>query len=329
MPPPPSAHIATLTWNPALDVSTAVDRLEPWRKLRCEQETIEAGGGGVNVARAVRALGGTATAVVALGIAARPFVEDDLQRAAVELRVVPINGRTREDWSVIDHHTGAQYRFVQPGPQLSTSEWQSCVQESLIAASGAACFVISGSLPDSVPPIALQSLATRLAAERMPVIVDTSGPGLAAALSAPVALVKPSVDELVAAAGRPLPDVTTRAQAAGQLLRAGACAALVVSMGADGALLVQRDEPAWLIEAPPVEQVSSSGAGDSMVAAMALSLAAGLPLIDVVRYGVAAGAAAVLAPGTALCHLDKVLALVPLVRVHRLASIERNGRVDS
>ena len=153
----------------------------------------------------------------------------------------------------------------------------------------------------------------------MPVIVDTSGPGLVSALSAPVALVKPSVDELVAAAGCPLPDLATREQAAHQLLQTGACTALVVSMGADGALLVQRDGPTWLVETPPVEPVSSSGAGDSMVAAMALSLAAGLPLIDVVRYGVAAGAAAVLAPGTALCHLDDVVALVPLVQVRSLA----------
>ena len=68
----PSAHIVTLTWNPALDVTTAVEQLEPWRKLRCDPATIEAGGGGINVARAVRALGGTAVAVAALGVSARP-----------------------------------------------------------------------------------------------------------------------------------------------------------------------------------------------------------------------------------------------------------------
>ena len=184
--------------------------------------------------------------------------------------------------------------------------------------------MISGSLPDGVPPDALRTLATRLAAGHMPVIVDTSGPGLRAALSAPVVLVKPSVDELAGAAGRPLPDIPSRERAAQQLLQTGACTALVVSMGADGALLVQRNGSTWLVDTPPVDPVSSSGAGDSMVAAMALSLAAGLPLIDVVRYGVAAGAAAVLAPGTALCHLDHVRALTPLVRVRCLAPIERN-----
>ena len=118
--PPAAVHIATLTWNPALDVSTAVDRLEPWRKLRCEPETTEAGGGGINVARAVLALGGSAVAVAALGTAARPIVAEALRRADVELLMVPINGRTREDWSIIDRRSGDQYRFIQPGPRLST-----------------------------------------------------------------------------------------------------------------------------------------------------------------------------------------------------------------
>ena len=319
----PSAHIVTLTWNPALDVTTAVEQLEPWRKLRCDPATIEAGGGGINVARAVRALGGTAVAVAALGVSARPVVEDDLARAGVELRAVPIGARTREDWSVTDRRTGAQYRFIQPGPQLTTGEWQRCIDESLAAARGAACFVISGSVPDGVPSSAITSLVTRLAAERLPVIVDTSGAGLIGALAGPATLVKPSVDELVAAAGHALADITARDAAARRLLESGGCRALVVSMAADGALLVTRDEPTCVIEAPRVDAISASGAGDSMVAAMALTLAAGLPLIDVARYGVAAGTAAVLGPGTALCHLDAVRALVERVRVSELATVTR------
>ena len=92
-------------------------------------------------------------------------------------------------------------------------------------------------------------------------------------------------------------------------------------MGAGGALLVARDEPPRLTEAPRVRPISTSGAGDSMVAAMALTLAAGLPLIDVVRSSVAAGTAAVLAPGTAQCDLDAVRPLVDQVRVRGLATV--------
>ena len=317
-----SGRVVTLTFNPAIDMTTAVDRLEPWRKLRCEPATVEAGGGGINVARAVCALGGMAVAVAAVGATARPVVEDQLRRDGVELRAVPIDGRTRENWSVTDRRSGQQFRFVQPGPRLSPSEWRHCITESLDAAGGAACFVISGSLPEGVPEAAIASLSSTLADKHVPVVVDTSGDALRAALGSPVALVKPSIDELVAVTGSALlPDIASRACAAGRLLARSACAALVVSMGVDGALLVRRGEPTVLFQAPRVQPISTSGAGDSMVAAMALSLARDQPLIDVVRYGVAAGSAAVLAPGTAPCHLDAVRALLPSVVVHELVSL--------
>jgi 6-phosphofructokinase 2 len=132
-------------------------------------------------------------------------------------------------------------------------------------------------------------------------ILDTSGAALREARTAGWYLLKPNLRELQQLAGRALETDPERIEAARGFIDQGWCKGVVLSMGAAGALLVTA-EKALHVRSPTVPIESRVGAGDSMVGGLVLALSRGRPLPDAVRFGVAAGAAAVMTPGTELCR---------------------------
>src|SRR5689334_23357296 len=110
--------IVTLTLNPAIDKSTTVKSIVPDKKLQCAQPVFEPGGGGVNVSRAIKKLGGTSTAVYLAGGYSGRFYEDMLKKEGIESNVVTIEGHTRENMILMDESANLQYRFGMPGPTI-------------------------------------------------------------------------------------------------------------------------------------------------------------------------------------------------------------------
>ena len=315
--------VVTLTLNPSLDLSTAVDAIEPWRKLRCDTSQLDPGGGGINVARAVRTLGGHAIAVATLGGHVGSEVAAALTREGIALRRVRTRRGTRQNFAVTERATGQQFRFIQGGEHMSRAEWQRALDATVDEGRAAGCVVASGSVPPGVPDDVYARLAERLAPFAVPVIVDTSGPALHASILARVELVKPSVNELQSLVRRTLVTVADYEGAARELLESGRCSSMVVSLGAEGALIVPRGSPATVVSTPQVEVRSTIGAGDSMVGGIALMLSRHAPLVDAVRVGVAAGTAAVLRSGTALCRADDVAMLEARVTTSCAAAGDR------
>src|SRR3974390_392075 len=143
--------IVTLTLNPALDISTNVDQVLPFTKLRCGAFRRDPGGGGVNVARLVRRLGGEVTAVFPVGGAAGDVLARLVEADNVEARTIPIAGETREDFSVFELQSSKQFRFVAAGPTLSDAEWRRCRDVFIDTARGADFAAVSGSAPPGIP----------------------------------------------------------------------------------------------------------------------------------------------------------------------------------
>lgn len=299
-------RIVTLTLNPAIDLASAAPWVRPVHKIRTTGEHVDPGGGGINVARVVHALGGEALAVLAEGGATGRFLTELLDEAGVAYRAVPIAGRTRVSFSVRAEDSGAEYRFVPEGPRLADVEWRA-VLAAVDAAEGA--FVVaSGSLPPGVPADAYAIAARAAAATRgRRFVLDTSGPALRASLGAGIDLLKPSLGELESLVGHPLSDPAAQAAEARALVASGAARMVAVSLGADGALLATPDgvlrRPAL---AGPVRSVV--GAGDAFLAAMVLALARGAAPGEALDWGLAAGAAAVGGVGTARLHHADVAA---------------------
>lgn len=314
-PPLRSTGIATLTLNPAVDVSTAVDQVVAERKLRCDAPNPEPGGGGINVARVVRELGGDAVALWTRGGTAGTRLAALLDELGLDHRPLPIAGETREHLIVFERSSGRQFRFGMPGPELDEAELRACVAAIASLDPAPSFLVLSGSLPDAVPDD-LYARLIRAAPDGCRTILDTSGAALAAGIAAGPFLVKPNRNELAALIGGPVDEVADVQAAAHQLIDAHGVGVVVVSLGAGGALACAADGD-WRAVAPPVRVRSAVGAGDSMVAGMVVALERGEPLSAALRWGVAAGTAAVLTEGTQLCRRDDVARLHAAVEVHR------------
>jgi 6-phosphofructokinase 2 len=306
--------IVTLTINPTIDVSTSVDRVSPTRKLRCTEARRDPGGGGINVARVIKRLGGSVSAVYPAGGDTGLLLRHLLDAEGIESLPIAIAEETRIAFTVAEDATHKQYRFVLPGPAIEEKAWRAAL-DVLGAIKPVPRFIVaSGSLPPGVPHD-FYATAARIAKQRgARFVLDTSGPALDAALKEGVYLVKPNLRELRELVGASPADDAALVAACRNLVRDRRAEVVALSLGQRGALLVTPSET-LRGEAPRVEVVSAVGAGDSFLGAMVWRLAAGGRVEEAFRYGVAAGSAAVLRPGTDLCQPADVKRFFPQVAV--------------
>lgn len=308
------AEIVTVTLNPAVDVATSVEQIADTRKLRCSAARRDPGGGGINVARVVQRLGGDCVALYLCGGATGHMLRQLLDAERVAGMHIEITGETRENFSVQETSTGREYRFVLPGPTVAEREWQRCIDLVDALEVPPRYLVMSGSLPPGAPADIYARLARSTCARGTRVVLDTSGPALAAALDAGVWLVKPSLNELRGLTGQPLVSEPEWLAAAQQIVREGRARIVALTLGERGALVVTADRT-LRATGLPVEVSSSIGAGDSFVAAMVWALNRDASLDQAFHYGMAAASATLLSAGTALCHPADV------ERLHREVSI--------
>lgn len=295
--------IYTLTLAPSLDSATLTPQIYPEGKLRCSAPVFEPGGGGINVARAITFLGGTATAIYPAGGATGEHLT-----ALLESEHVPVDTIDAQDWTRQNLHvhvstSGEQYRFVMPGAALTAEEFQR-LEEKVLAIEPGSLLVVSGSLPPGISVDDLTQLVKNAQQHGLRCIIDSSGDALAAALTVGnIELVKPNQKELSALVQRDLSQPDDVRQAAEALIHSGKARRVVVSLGPQGALGVDASGSVHVVP-PPMKSQSTVGAGDSMVGAMTLRLAENASLEDMVRFGVSAGSAATINQGTRLCSLE-------------------------
>ncbi|WP_224247825.1 1-phosphofructokinase family hexose kinase [Hyalangium gracile] len=310
--------IVTMTINPTIDLATTVDVVTPEHKLRCDPERRDPGGGGLNVARVIRELGGESLALYPRGGPTGELLEQLLEQKGLRRWPIAISGHTRENFTVAERNGKREFRFIMPGPTLSEKEWQACLDALFTVAADAEYIVASGSLAPGVPVDFYARVARAARKQNARLVLDTSGPPLRAALEEGVFFAKPNRKEFRDMMGAQVDEPSALAAAARDFLGRGCAELLVVSMGADGALLTTKQGQFRAIP-PPVETHSSVGAGDSFVGGMTLGLARGLLPEEAFRWGIASGTAALLSQGTDLCRRADVEFLLEKVQPQRLA----------
>lgn len=311
-----SPEVVTLTMNPALDVSTAVDQVIPAHKLRCEAAQTHPGGGGINVARVIHRFGTPCLALFPAGGITGQAISTLLGAEGVSYETVPIAGESRESFSVHEQLSGQDYRFVLPGPELSETEWRACLTQLESLATPPHFLVASGSLPPGAPEDFYAQLAHLCRKQGIRLALDASGAPLRAGLTGGVDIVKPSLRELQELTGQSLHTAVEQVQAARTLIQQGSARIVALSLGEHGAMLVTATE-AWCAPAVPVTVASTIGAGDSFLAGLIWSLSQRHPLEQAFAYAMAAATAALLSRGTALCSPSDVQRLLPLVKIGR------------
>jgi 6-phosphofructokinase 2 len=305
--------------NPAIDTSTAVERVLPIRKLRCTAARRDPGGGGINVARVAFRLGAMATAVFPAGGHVGQLLRRLVDAEGLRTLSIPVDEETRENLTVLETTTGEQFRFILPGPALHEEEWRRCLDAVTSYRPRPDFIVASGSLPPGVPGDFYAQLARIARSWDVPMAVDTSGAALKAAVEAGVDLIKPSLGELRELTGRALPIEASWFEACRELVVAGKARTVALTLGHRGALVVAADA-AWRAAPLPIEPVSTVGAGDGFLGAMVWALASGRSLKEAFRYGMAGAAATLLAPGTGLGEAHDIHNLLERVRVEPISA---------
>jgi 6-phosphofructokinase 2 len=304
-------RIVTLTINPAIDAAAETEVVRPIRKIRTWGERYDPGGGGINVARVIQELGGTGLAIYLSGGMTGSGLDRLLGATGIRARQIPIAGSTRVSHTVHERSSGLEYRFVPQGPVIEQAEWEA----SLAAVDEIDCdyLVASGSLPRGVPDDFYVRVADIVARKRAKLILDTSGEALRKATERGVYLIKPSLGELEELIGRELPEAADQEQAVRALVDGGAAEMVTLTLGRDGALLGTRSG-LRRIDGLKVKLKSAVGAGDSFLAAMTLGLAQGRDPEDAFALASAAGTAAVMTSGTALCRSADVKRLYETIK---------------
>lgn len=298
--------VLTITLNPTIDVFGEAEAVRPTHKVRLHDTTYEPGGGGINVARIIKSLGGAVEAMALSGGEMGAFLGRLLEAEGVPYRPVPIAGQTRVALMARDQSTGLEYRFLPEGPMVTVEDIDRCAGE--IARKAEGFVVASGSLPRGAPTDSYARMAKAAAAHSLPFVLDTSGAALKAALEeGGIYLVKPSLSELESVTGHKL-DPAEIEPAARALATSGKARIVAVTLGAEGAVLVTADKT-FRMPAIEVPVRSAVGAGDSFLGAMIWALTENWPLEEAFRLGTAAGAAATSNPGTTLCSREAVVRL--------------------
>jgi tagatose 6-phosphate kinase len=308
--------IATVTMNASLDKEYRVGRLEPGGSVVVDEVRFSAGGRGLNVARALVALGAEVLALGVVGGRNGALIREDLDRSGIGHDFTESRAESRCRLSIADESTGRRTELVEPGPELEAEAMEDLRTRFRAAAGNCRVVAVSGGLPPGAPMEFYRGLASVGRSSGAAVILDTGGAALKAALSARPDVIKPNLDELRQMVGRPISGREDILEAAGRLV-AGGVGLAVVSMGPAGALFYSREE---ILEAvPPKVEEAPAGCGDCLVAGLALAISEGRSLEDSARLAVAVSAAGAMAPRRGGFDAAKVDEVLPQVAVTRLA----------
>ena len=297
-------RVATLTLNPAIDGACEAQEVFPTHKIRTRNERYDPGGGGINVARVLARLGEVVEVVYLAGGATGALLDELLDQNGLERHRISVHDHTRQSLAVYERSTGKEFRFVPEGPMMAESEWRAAFDHC--AALDHGWLVASGSLPRGVPVDFYARLQKALEGRDIKLVIDTSGPALAQAVEAGgLYMIKPSQGEFEAMIGRKLDTPQAVGEAAYEMVQAGKAQHIAVTLGHEGAVLAHEG---GVIVRPAlnVRVQSATGAGDSFVAGMVHGFLRGEDAAGAFRWGMAAGTAAVLNPGTDLAHPEDV-----------------------
>jgi len=308
--------ILTITLNPALDVLTTIDKVSDTHKMRCGAVIKHPGGGGVNVARVLHRLGANCVALYLAGGVTGERHHQLMTAEKVRCHVMPITEETRESFTAHETSSGNDFRFVLPGPNVSATEYEACF-DYVAQHMPKKFLVISGGLAPGVPDNFYARLTAIAKQNGVRVVLDANGPALAEALKVGVYLFKPSLRELRDLTGQDLPDQHSQVAAAQQLIQSGQAEVVALSLGADGAMVISSSQ-LWLARGVQVNVQTTVGAGDSFLGGMVWSLGRDEDLVKAFQFAMAAGAAALLAPGTSLSQAADVHHLLPRVVVEAI-----------
>lgn len=308
-------RIVTITLSPCIDKSTTVDRFVPEKKLKCSYPVLEAGGGGINVSKALKNFRTSSYCIYISGgytgkILDNLVFHEDLHAAPVHSQLF-----TRENFIVFENKTHLQFRFGMPVNKVSAAEWKQVINE--LNKHQADFVVLSGSIHSEVDKKFYDQLNAYVKRTGAKLVADTAGIALKHILENGAFLIKPNQNEFSGFYGKKILNREQIVVKARKLVSSGKIENVLVSLGGEGAVLVTKSG-AWQFMPPKVKVRSTVGAGDSMVAGIVFQLEKGKSMEEAVKFGIACGTATTANTGMQLCSLQDAVKLTSKVKVIQL-----------
>ena len=310
--------VVTITMSPSVDYTLTIERMIPEEKLRAHVEAPEPGGGGVQVARALRRLDEAVEAILTLGGNTGATLEALLTHEGVPVHPIRVRANTRPSLTMFVKDQGVNFRVVGEAQEQSEAEWRQVLDRLDEFESLPPYIVLSGSFPPGVPPSLVGEIATLCRERRSRLVFDGSGEALRIAVENRADLIKPSKEELADLVGEDGYDPDFDYRAAARTIVDAGVPRLVVSLGGAGTYVLSAAGDEARMRPPKVQVASTVAAGDSTVAGLVAGLTRGLPLIDAVRLGTACGTGTCQHRGSKLFTHEDVTRILPQIEVDRI-----------
>jgi 1-phosphofructokinase len=312
-------RVVTVALNPALDQTIEIASLQPGAVNRALRMQIDVGGKAINVASCLSDFGIPVAVTGQLGRDNAALFEELFQRKKIANHCCYLNGLTRINTKLADTVSGETTDLNMPGtafsPEAATDLLNQVLERLERLAEHVEWVVLSGSLPPGMPVNAYATITERVQAAGASVLLDTSGEPLKAALAAGPRMIKPNRYELAELMGRPLDSLASLVTAGHELLLSSPAPAwVVVSLGSEGALILNRE---LALHAHPlkVAVISTVGAGDAMVAGLVAARLEDRMLIETAQLATAFSATKLTRLGPHLPRPAEVRALAEQVVV--------------
>jgi 1-phosphofructokinase len=310
-------YVITVTLNPALDKTVTIEKLNVGGLNRVKDLRIDAGGKGINVAKVLNKFEVDIVAAGLIAGAQGELLLSLLEKEKIEAQFFKIPGDTRTNLKIVEEATNITTEINEAGFCVNDKELNKFKERLSALLENASYLVLSGSLPKGVNENIYSELIQLARDKGVKTILDADGPALKEGVKAVPYAVKPNIHELEKLYDRKMSGDSDIVHAAKALIEKG-IRMVAVSMGAEGALIVDRQE-VLRVKTFPITPMSTVAAGDSMVAALTFSFLNGFPLERTAKLITAAGTITASKPGTQVCSLKEVLQAVEGVKVEKLS----------
>lgn len=312
--------ILTITLNPALDIFGSIDEIVIGPKLRCDGGQIDAGGGGVNVSRAIKILGGDSTAFVATAGVLGDVLVKQIRKHDIDPLRYETDGHTRQSLSIYEKSSGKQLRLVLPGPIWTEAQVDGLLECILENTETGAFVVASGSLPPGVPDDFYIGLNTALRQKNARMVLDTSAEVLMTSVKSvehPYAILRMDGLEAEFLAEHSFPTPKEMVDFAQKMVHENVAEIVILARGAEGSVFASATERFHIL--PPKTPVRSVvGAGDSFVGALTMALSRGQSLEEAAILATSTASSAVQTGASGLCIREVVDQIMTECVVERL-----------
>lgn len=306
--------IITLTLNPAVDKTIEISNFTLNRVNRVTSARLDAGGKGINVSKGIHGLGEKSKALGILAGRSGQFIKDQLDQLSIENQFLFIEGETRTNIKIVDRQVGTNTDINEQGPDISVEDLKRMEEMTLNNLKEDDILVLSGSVPGNVGSDIYRSLADRAGEMGAKVILDADGALLKEGLKAGPYLVKPNIHELERLYNKRIESTEEAIVLARDIFQYGV-KRIVISLGEEGAVFMT-PEQIFRVQGMKVPVISTVGAGDAMVAALAVSIEKNYSMDQTIRLASAASAASVMTAGTeagrpeVIAELEKIVTYI-------------------